>query len=298
MQKKTKENNFLWLILGIFVIAIFVLLFSSMPVGEGCIGVIEIEGSLITKDIPATIFSDEIKGSETIAEEIALANKRGEVKSILLLVDSPGGSVVASKQIYDAIAKSNKSTIAYINEIGASGGYYVSAGADYIIANPDAIVGSIGARATFVDLSRLFEKIGYNETVIKTGKMKDIGSASRPLTQEEIEVISSIINESFEQFKEDIIKKRKEKLDYNEFEKILDARILSGRQAKKIGLIDQLGTKKDAIRKAAELGGIKASNPMICKLSDQGKKGLFGGIFSESLNLLLKNIQKPELSYK
>ena len=299
--KKTGEPNYLLLGLGgMFLVAIIVILaysFAAAPL-SGCVGVVEIKGPIISDDIGSTIFSDEIKGAETIAEEIEAADERQDVKSVLILIDSPGGSVVASRRLYDAVNGLNKTTVSYINEMAASGGYYVAAGSDYIISNPDAITGSIGARATFSDMSGLFAKLGYNETVVKSGSMKDIGSSSRPMTDAELAVIQGIINESFGEFRAAVEEGRKGKLDSEGWKTALDARIMSGRQAKKIGLVDELGSRKQAIAKAGELGGIKGE-PRLCRLSGApSAKGLFGSLSLQAVEFLARGAAAPRLSYQ
>ena len=302
VAKNTGERNYLLPALGgLFLVAIIVLLAYSFSFGgfEGCVGVVEISGPIVSQDVQSTVFSDGVKGADTIAEEIEAADSRPDVKSVLVLVDSPGGSSVASTLLHQTIRSLNKSSVAYINEMGASAGYQIAAGTDYIIANPDAITGSIGARITFADMSRLFEKLGYNETSVKSGAMKDMGSPSREITPEERAVLQSIVDESFASFRASIEESRRGRLDMAGFQTVLDGRILSGRQAKKIGLVDALGNKKDAIRKAAELGGIKSEKPALCDLStSRGKNSLFGTFSSEALGALARNIGAPRLSYQ
>ncbi len=240
-----------------------------------------------------------MKGADTIAAEIEEADRRPDVASVLLLVDSPGGSVVGSKEIYSAVSSLKKPSAAYINELAASGGYYVASAANYIVANPDAITGSIGAKMTAADMSGLFAKIGYNETVIKSGAMKDIGTSARQMTPEEYAVLEGIINESFGEFRSDVEKSRGNRLDAAGWKTVLDARIVSGRQAKKIGMVDELGNRKAAIKKAAELGGLKADEPRLCEISSGGaKKGLLGSLSSEMLRFLVKNAGTPRLVYQ
>ena len=306
-QPKNQDGkNYLFILLGgIFVIAVLVILAyalgsasSFLPL-EGCVGVIQISGPIVSQDIGASMFSDGVKGAESIAQEIEKADARSDVKSVIVLVDSPGGSVVGSKEIYDSLRALNKPSVAYINEMAASGGYYVASAADYIVSQPDALTGNIGARATISDMSGLFAKIGYNETSVKSGAMKDMGSSSRPMTLEEYAVFQSIINESFQQFRSDVEAGRGKRLDSAGFATALDARIFSGRQAKKIGLIDELGNKKRAIQKAAELGGIDSKEPAICDLSpSQGKKGLLGSLSSEALGFVARSAGVPRLSYQ
>ncbi|VVB99502.1 Peptidase family S49 [uncultured archaeon] len=298
--RKPEGGNYLyWLIGGIALIALFfIFVMPSLP-GTGCVGTVEISGEIITNDVPASILTDGVKGSATLASEIESADKRPDVKSVLVIIDSPGGSAVGSKEIYDALRSLNKSSVSYINELGASGGYYAAAGTDYIVANPESIVGSIGARATFSDLSGLFAKIGYNETVIKSGAMKDIGSQSRPMTDDEKMILEGIVNESFSMFRSDIESSRGSRLNPALFAQALDARIMTGSQAKKAGLVDELGNRKAALKKAAELGGITDEEPRECQLSssDTGH-GLLGSLSAQAIEFVQKSAGVPRLSYR
>ena len=295
-------RNYLFLVLGgLFLIALAVILFyaisPSSPL-EGCVGVVEISGPIVSQDIPSSLFSNSVIGSDTLSSEIADADKRNDVKSVLVLIDSPGGSVVASRQIYDALHNLSKPTVSYINELGASGGYYAAVGTGYIVANPDAIVGSIGARATFTDLSGLFEKLGYNETEIKSGAMKDIGSPARPMTPEEQSVLQGIVNESFSEFRDAVAQSRGNRLNGPLFQLSLDARIMSGRQALKVGLVDANGDRKAAIKKAAQLGNMTSGDPALCELSSTaGQRGLFSSLSSQYIDFLVKSMGAPRLSY-
>lgn len=300
--KKPGEKNYLPLLLGgIFLVALAIIMayaFFAFPLA-GCVGVVEVKGTIVGDDVEPTLFSDGVKGGDTIAEEIESAAKRPDVKSLLVIIDSPGGSAVASRRIYDALRALNKSKVAYINEMAASGGYYVAAGTDRIVANPGSLTGNIGARATLADMSGLFAKIGFNETTIKSGAMKDMGSPSRQMTDDERAVFQSIVNESFEDFKSAVIEGRGSRLDMAAFQTILDARILTGRQAQKIGLVDFLGNRKDAAKLAGELGGIGSDEPRLCKLSSSGaKKGLFGSLSSEALDILVRQAGIPRLLYQ
>jgi len=299
-NRQAGERNYLYLGLGgLLLVALFIVFAYSSSPFQGCVGVVEISGPIVSQGSDATLFSDGIKGSETIASEIESANERPDVKSVLVLIDSPGGSVVATREIYDALMSVNKSKVAYIHELGASGGYYVAAGTNYIMAHPDAITGSIGARMTLADMSGLFSKIGYNETSIKSGAMKDMGTPSRTLSEGETAVLESIVNESFAEFRQAVIDGRGKRLDMIAFEQVLDARIMTGRQAKKIGLVDETGDKKAAIKKAAELGGIKNNDPPVCELSKGGKrKGMLSSFSSEAVLAVLQKMGLPQLLYR
>lgn len=300
-----KNSSFNWLLFGVggmFFIALLILgIYLILPVSyDGCIGVIEISGELVSQDVSPSLFYEGVKGSETIADEIGSADERRDVKAVLILIDSPGGTVVASRQVYEAVHGLEKPSVAYINEFAASGAYYVAAGTDRIVSNPDAITGSIGSKMQFTEMSGLFGKLGINETVVKTGAMKDIGSPAREMTPEERASLQELVNESFVQFVGDVKMSRGSRLNQAEFEKMLDGRIISGRKAERIGMVDELGNKKAAISAAARLANMTdTKNPSLCDLSG-GKKsgGIFGSLSSQAEEFIRAQAGIPRLSYK
>ncbi|MFA5106329.1 MAG: signal peptide peptidase SppA [Candidatus Micrarchaeia archaeon] len=248
----------------------------------GCVGVIDISGEITTQDSPAGLFSQGVSGSQTIADQIRQADGDDSVKAILLTIDSPGGSVVATQEIYDALEKSKKPKVAYFRETAASGGYYVGAAADYIVSEPAALTGSIGVRATVTDLSPLFEKIGYNETTFKSGQFKDMGDYARPMTDGEKAIFQSIVDEIFQDFKAAVLKHRAGKIDTARLGEIFDARVMTGRQALSYGLVDKVGNEDDALQKAAQLGGLEYSDkPDTCSFSSR-KGSLLEDLFASS----------------
>jgi protease-4 len=299
MAGKARESNYLVAAVGgLFLLAIIIIAVYSFFPSEGCIGVVEISGPLITTDIPSSLFTDEQKGSQTIASELEEAGSRKDVRAVLLLIDSPGGSVVASQEVYAAVRAMNKTSVTFIREMAASGGYYAAAGTDYIVANPDALTGSIGARATLEDYSGLMGKLGINSTTFKTGDLKDMGSSDRPISDKERLVWQSIVNESFLTFRAAVEEGRRGKLDKAGFEEALDARILTGRQAKKIGLIDEVGNKDAAVAAAMRLSGM-TEEPRFCEISSSTKRGtLFGSLSAEALRLFLQSAGGFRVSYK
>ena len=302
MAGKARENDYLVAVVGgLFLLAAIVLAAYSLLPSEGCIGVVEISGALATADIPSSLFTDEQKGSQAIADEIADAGSRDDVRAVLLLIDSPGGSVVASQEVHAAVRALNKTSVAFIREMAASGGYYAAAGTDYIVANPDALTGSIGARATLSDYSGLMGKLGVNSTTFKTGSLKDMGSPDRPISEEERQVWQSIVDESFLSFRQAVEEGRGTRLDHAAFEKVLDARILTGRQAEKIGLIDELGGKDAAIAAAARLSGMNVApggKPRLCEISHGARRGtLFGSLSAQALRALVQGASGFGVSY-
>lgn len=268
------------ILLGIaFLVFLGILLLSSVSVpvlGSKCVAIVNINQEITTESEQASLFAEGIAGSEEIADSIRELDKRDDVGAVLFVMNSPGGSVVATREIYDAVKNVSKPKVAYFREVAASGAYYISAGTDYIISEPNALTGSIGVIMTLADMTGLFEKLGLNFTAIKSGESKDIGSSSRPMTDKEREILQSLVDEIFNDFKSIVIENRGSRLSMAKFEEILDGRVVSGRQAKSIGLVDELGNKRDAIMKAAELANITDEEPTLCEIDvSSTEAGLF-----------------------
>jgi len=260
----------------LLVVLVFALSEAFPSLFGECVAVMDINQPLMAQGVPTTLLSDGTPGSDEIAERIRSIDSRPDVGAVVFVVDTPGGSVVATREIYQAIDEMEKPKVVYMREMATSGGYYISTPADSIYADPNTITGSIGVVAVFADMSGLFEKIGVNVTAITSGSSKDIGSPARKMTEEEKEIMQGIVDEIFLEFKDVVIEHRKGKLNMAEFNKILDGRILTGRQAKSIGLVDELGTKQDAIDRAAELAGLPEEEVRICSVSTSGgEQGLF-----------------------
>ncbi len=235
--------------------------------------------------------------SEEIAASIRKLDSRDDVGAVVVVVNSPGGSVVATREIYDAVKGLEKPKVAYFREVAAAGAYYVSSAADYIISEPNALTGSIGVIMTLSDMSGLFEKIGLNMSAIKSGEAKDIGSFARPMTEKERHILQALVDEIFSEFKSIVLENRGSRLNMEKFNEILDGRVVSGRQAKEIGLVDELGNKQDAISKAAQLANITDKEPAICeiKLSSQSS-GFFDA--RSFLSIFEKNAKKVSVKYE
>lgn len=189
------------------------------------------------------------------------ANDR--VKAIVLRIDSPGGGVGPSQEIYEEIKRTRrtKKVVASMGAIAASGGYYIAAAADHIMANPGTITGSISVIMEFANLQALLEKIGVVPYVLKSGQYKDTGSPFREMTKKERALLQGFIDNVHHQFVSAVAEGRK--MPEDKVEAIADGRILSGEQAKKVGLLDSLGNYEDAIKLAAKLGGIKGEPSVI-----------------------------------
>lgn len=197
----------------------------------------------------------EIKGpiddSKEVIKDIKKFREDAKVKAIILRVDSPGGAVGASQEVYDEVIKTKavKPVIASFGNMAASGGYYVSASATKIVANPGTLTGSIGVITEFFQVDEILKKFNLKWEVIKSGPNKDIGSPLRPMTTDEKKLIQSMVSDVYDQFVTAVSDGRK-----IEKEKVItfaDGRIFSGRKAKEIGLVDELGGLEKAVEVAA-----------------------------------------------
>lgn len=203
----------------------------------------------------------EIKGlileAEPVLEQLKRFRKTDAVKAIVVRIDSPGGAVGPSQEIYREIRKTIevKPVVASMGAIAASGGYYAAAATDGIVANPGTITGSIGVIMQYTNLRELFEKIGIYPEVIKSGKYKDIGSPVRQLSKEEENILQEFADNVHQQFIRDVAEGRR--METDDVLPVADGRIFTGEQAMALGLVDRLGNLSDAVEWAGRKGGIK-----------------------------------------
>ncbi|MFB3926364.1 MAG: signal peptide peptidase SppA [Syntrophales bacterium] len=204
-----------------------------------------------------------ITDSKSIVDQISRYSDDGKIKAVVIRIDSPGGGVAASQEIYDAVTnlKKKKKTVVSMGSVAASGGYYIACAADRIVANPGTVTGSIGAIMHFSNVEDTLKKIGVRSSVVKSGKYKDSGSPLREMTPEEKLLFQGVINDIYEQFVETVSKARK--ISREKMKDIADGRIFTGRQAQKLGLVDTLGDMSSAIDTAAGLAGIKGKPEVV-----------------------------------
>jgi len=238
-------------VLLLLLIVFFVL--PAVPLYQK-IGVVEVRGDL-------TIDGEDnyLYYSSGVRETIGLfkqADADPEVSVILLDINSGGGSIVASKELMRAVRNAEKPVVAYISEVGASGAYLVATAADEIITDEDSLTGSIGAVSEIHNYLGLLEKIGVNVTLLTSGDYKAMGSPFEEFTDEEKELILTIVRDAHSQFRSDVLANRPW-MDAPQFDSIADGRLLSGRQALAAGLIDFTGSRDFALDRAAALGGIE-----------------------------------------
>ena len=188
------------------------------------------------------------------------------IKAIIIRIDSPGGGIGPSQEIYREIMKirTKKKIIASMGSVAASGGYYVASATDGIVANPGTITGSIGVIMEYANIMEIAKKIGISPVVIKSGKYKDMGSPLRELKDTEKKIFQNLVNELHLQFVNDVAKARK--IDIPTMKTLADGRIYTGEKAFNLKLIDRLGNLDDAVRWAGEIANIKGElNPVYPK---------------------------------
>jgi protease-4 len=204
-----------------------------------------------------------ISGSKETVEQLESFGKDPSVKAVVLRIDSPGGGVASSQEIYGAILelKKKKKVVASLGSIAASGGYLIACAADRIVSNPGTITGSISAIMHFANAEELMKKIGVRATVIKSGKFKDIGTPARGMTDEEREVLQDLVDDIYDQFLDSVAVSRK--LSKDTVRTFADGRVFSGRRAMKLGLVDELGDLTTAVRVAGGMAGIKGDPEIV-----------------------------------
>jgi protease-4 len=207
---------------------------------------------LISSSIPGSASDSMVEDMRAALQQ---ARDDSRVKAIVLEIDSPGGEVTASDQIYNAVvkARAKKPVVVYMDSLAASGGYYISCGGKFLMANETTITGSIGVIIQTLNYEQLFNKVGLASVVFKSGKFKDILNGARPMTPEERELIQSFVMQTYDKFLGIVAKERGLPADLLR-NTIADGRILSGKDALNSRLIDGLGQIEDAFAKAKQLG--------------------------------------------
>ncbi|GIK39611.1 MAG: hypothetical protein BroJett011_34440 [Chloroflexota bacterium] len=266
-----KRKTWYWIIgltlVGLLVCAAFVGLglwaASNMdrtdrgPAFGDAVAIVRVEGVILAGEAPApNPFSADSGGafSQQVVENLKKADEDDSVKAVILFVDSPGGSVFASDEIYLQIKEMSKPIIAAMGSLAASGGYYVSAPTQEIWASPHTLTCSIGVISQFLNLEEFAEEYGVTAVTVKSGKFKDTGNPFREFTPEDQALWQAIIDEAYAGFVRIVAEGRK--MSEEQVRAVADGRICTGKQAKEMGLVDNLGYLPDAIDRAAELGGI------------------------------------------
>ena len=248
----------------------------------------------------------ELKGvilsSEDIVRQLKKYNEDRSIKGILFRIDSPGGGVVASQEIYEEVKKirdQKKSIVVSMGSLAASGGYYVACPANKIVANPGTLTGSIGVISQFMRYDSLLGKIGVEVNTVKSGKFKDAGNPFRAMTSDDKQYFQKLMDDVHRQFITAVETERK--LNHDSVAAFADGRVFTGEQALKMGLVDTIGTYEDAVMITARLAGIKGT-PSIVK---EKKRTLtfFDMVFGKTkladlLHLNEELLNQPILQYK
>ncbi|MDY6967416.1 MAG: signal peptide peptidase SppA [Spirochaetota bacterium] len=202
-------------------------------------------------------------GAEAIINRLNDLGNDRRIKAIIVRINSPGGTVAATQEIFQKLIKlkkENKILIASMGDIAASGGYYIASACNHIMANYGTITGSIGVIAVSPNLKELFKKIGIKMNVIKSGKYKDLMSSYRDISDKERELLQMLIDSSYMQFLKDVSLGRN--VPISDIKPYADGRIVDGRTAMKYKLIDSIGVFEDAINKAREMANLSDDSPV------------------------------------
>ena len=239
-------------IFGISLLVVFATRSTDfVEIGNGGekVGVIEIAGV--------------ITDAKDILHKIKQFREKPSIKAIVLRIDSPGGAVGPSQEIYRETRKTikSKTVIASMGGVAASGGYYIAAGTDGIVASAGTITGSIGVIMGFTNFQQILRKIGLVPVVVKSGQYKDIGSPVREMTDNEREMLQDLVNNIHRQFVRDVAAGRG--IDQDKLEPMADGRIFTGEEAKRLGFVDRIGNLEDAIEWAGRRGGIEGKISVV-----------------------------------
>lgn len=287
-----RSTLLLWIIGGggAFIFFIFCLLglayyfstgnASNLSFSRGQIAVLDLEGTIVD--------------SRDFVDQLNDYGNRPNVKSVVIRINSPGGGVAASQEMYEAVRKfradSNKKVFVSMASVAASGGYYVACAADKIFANPGSVTGSIGVISEWYNYGDLLQWAKMQNIVIKTGSYKDAGSSTRPLTEEERAYFQSLIDSMFDQFISAVASSRNMKDE--DVRKLADGRVFTGKDAHENGLVDELGTYQDAIDAAALIAGIEGE-PKILRPAKK-RVSFFDLLLGDAKSVLSLNSDRSE----
>lgn len=304
VNRHSKDNSGRWfwgiflslVFLGLVLVAVSFFVFASaFKRGGG-----EYTSSGSGDKIAVVEINDVIVSSEKTVEQIKKFREDKSVKAILLRINTPGGGVAASQEIYEEVKKtrdSGKIIVVSMGAIAASGGYYIAVGSSLIVSNPGTLTGSIGVIAQFISIKDLAEKLGINQTTIKSGNLKDAGNPFRQMNDTDKAYFQDVVDNSFMQFLDVVAKERK--MDKDTLLKYANGRVFTGLQAKEYGLVDSLGTFEDAIRITSRMADIEGE-PRIIR--ERKKFSFFEEIMGSKIedvtDIKGKLFDEPILQYK
>lgn len=287
-MNETKGRSALFWVVIVFIVGFFATSIFSILGFTSMVKTLVASDSKIYKAASGNLAVVEIEGiiesSYQVLTELKEVSENNHIKAVVVRINSPGGAVGSSQEIFQAIKElsESKTVVCSMGDIAASGGFYIAMGCPKIIANPGTLTGSIGVIMQFMNMEGLFSWAKMQPFVIKAGTFKDVGNPSRSMRDDEKELLQGMINEVHQQFRQDIMSQRK--LSEQDLENVADGRIFSGEQAKKLNLIDSLGGEHDAIKLAAQLADIKGK-PSILRPS-RSKNKIEKFLENSQLNIL------------
>jgi protease-4 len=222
-------------------------------------------------------------------EELAKFRGDGSIKAVVVRIESPGGGVSSSQELYEEIRRTaqEKPVVVSMGSVAASGGYYIACAAQKIYANPGTITGSIGVILQFTNFEELLKKIGFRMEVVKSGPYKDVGNPGREMTPEERAYLQKLVDNVHQQFVRDVARGRHMKVE--KVREVADGRIFTGEQAMELGLVDELGDLKDAINAAAKMAAIEGEPKVV--YPEKKKKSLIDYLFDQITEKIANNMQ-------
>ncbi len=260
---------------------------ETVTTGSGDkIGVVELQGV--------------ITSSEDFVRQVKKFREQSSIRAILIRIDSPGGGVVASQEMYEEVRKtreSGKPVVVSMGALAASGGYYVACGASRLVANRGTLTGSIGVISEFLQMHELLGKVGVDVKTIKAGALKDAGSSTRPMTEVDQRYFQALMDDVHRQFIGVVAEERG--LDSAYARQLADGRVFTGEQALEVGLVDTIGTYEDAIQITADIAGIEGTPSLVREKKRRSWLESMTGDVSEQVHAAMQElISWPVMSFR
>lgn len=298
MTKSTKWFIGILAVIAVFVVGAIALFISLLPLGKQ--GKMETVVTGSGDKVAIIELTGVIQSSEDVVRQLKKYRENSSVRAILLRIDSPGGAVVPSQEMYEEVRKvrdDGKPVVVSMGSLAASGGYYVACGGSRLVANRGTLTGSIGVISEFLQLQDALTKLGIDVKTIKTGRLKDAGSMTRKMNEADEKYFQDLMNDVYRQFVE--VVEREREMPHEKVVALADGRVFTGEQAVHLGLVDTVGTYEDAVHIAATLGGI-GGEPSIIR--ERRRTSWWDPVFedaSESVRQLKQEIlDRPVLSYR
>jgi protease-4 len=286
MRKSKRPITVVLIILGIAVLFFGTLMAVVLSLSQ------HLPGLSLSNKIGVVPITGVIRDADDITRQLIAFRKDKGIKAIILRINSPGGGVGPSQEIYSEARRTAKTkrVVASLGSVAASGGYYIASAADSIIANPGTLTGSIGVLMEFVRIEELLKKIGVEMQVIKSGEFKDIGSPSRQMTEAEKAMLTGLLEDIRDQFVTAVSQGRN--MPQEEVRALADGRIFSGKEAKKLGLVDSLGNFQDAVDLTKRMAHIKGEVKLVYP-EKKRRSFLWDLLFQDLMEKAIERIDHP-----